>query len=410
MCISVFDESDPKQHTMKVLFGCGLYFGFRGRMEHHDLLKRNIGTGIFEEGHQFSGMKYVAVRMMNDKTNKITLHNPRERDCGKLMRLPVLNNDPTSNCFAGSLLRYIEKTDKDQIHLHCRAVPEKNRKVQMNKGLKGFYYQNLNIGPNTISELFKEGAEICGLLSEDFCPHSLRALFITTLVNDENVSIQESMKAARHSSVSAHLEYIQTGKKSEGKRIECLVGAAAKMEKNSVGPNLVENKVSGSLKKSPGPSPKNHSTPQKTPPGFSTQMEWIRFCEEKKEFIKALGLSPESSQESIDISKAKRKIDDLGEVAVKKRKAHKGKLLKEIRKLRSELREKKALLDEKSEQFDSANSMFDRVIERERLYRRELDMHYERDMEEKSRNINCLLHSQDKNQKRVIELQEMYTK
>ena len=82
---------------------------------------------------------------------------------------------------------------------------------------------------------------------------------------------------------------------------------------------------------------------------------------------------------------------------------------KEIRKLRSELREKKALLDEKTEQFDSANSMFDRVIERERLYRRELDMHYERDMEEKSRNINCLLHSQDKNQKRVIELEEMYT-
>ena len=68
--ISTFDEIDPEQHTIKVLFGCGIYFGFRGRAEHHAIEKDHIGEGIFEEGHRFGGMPFVSVRVMNDKTNR----------------------------------------------------------------------------------------------------------------------------------------------------------------------------------------------------------------------------------------------------------------------------------------------------------------------------------------------------
>jgi hypothetical protein len=109
VCISAFDEDDPKQHTMKILFGCGVYFGFRGRLEHHALEKAHIGVGTFEKGYRFEDMQYVGVRVIDDKTNRITLHNPYSRDTGKLMRMPILDKDPTSSYFGGSLLRYIEK-------------------------------------------------------------------------------------------------------------------------------------------------------------------------------------------------------------------------------------------------------------------------------------------------------------
>ena len=43
------------------------------------------------------------------------------------------------------------------------------------------------------------------------------------MVNDESVSMKESMKAARHSSVDAHLGYIEEGKVSEENRITSLL-------------------------------------------------------------------------------------------------------------------------------------------------------------------------------------------
>ena len=94
---------------MKILFGCGLYFGFRGRSEHQDLEKEHIGTGTFQKDHAYGGLPYVSVRVMNDKTNRITLHNSYLRDTGKLMRIPVLDDNATSSCFGGSLLRYLKK-------------------------------------------------------------------------------------------------------------------------------------------------------------------------------------------------------------------------------------------------------------------------------------------------------------
>ena len=53
VCISSFDESDFRQHTMKILFGCGSHFGFRGRLNHHSLETEHIGKGTFEKDHLF---------------------------------------------------------------------------------------------------------------------------------------------------------------------------------------------------------------------------------------------------------------------------------------------------------------------------------------------------------------------
>ena len=51
--------------------------------------------------------------------------------------------------------------------------------------------------------------------------------------------------------------------------------------------------------------------------------------------------------------------------------------------------------------------MFDRVIEKERLYGRDLDTHYEKDMEEKSRNTPASFILKIGGKKMMIELEEM---
>ena len=280
VCISAFDESDPRQHTMKILFGCGLYFGFRGRSEHQNLEKEHIGTGIFQKDHAYGGLPYVGVKVMNDKTNRITLHNSYTRDTGKLMRIPVLDDDPTSSCFGGSLLRYVKKMNNDQRFVHCRSVDVSKRHSQIKRGLKGFYYENCRLGQNKIAQLFKEGADILGVDSNNFCPHSLRALFITNMVNNGNVSNEESMKAARHSSVSAHLEYQETGQVSEGNRIKCLLDARPDKEK-SPGPQLKVTTPKAVLLPST-PRTSNSTSSSVPAPGFATQLEWASFCREKR--------------------------------------------------------------------------------------------------------------------------------
>ena len=52
--------------------------------------------------------------------------------------------------------------------------------------------------------------------------HGFRRLFITTLVNDPGVNLEESMSAARHSSVSAHRAYMARDSASEVAKFRAL--------------------------------------------------------------------------------------------------------------------------------------------------------------------------------------------
>ena len=53
--LSKFDENDPRRHQMKILFGCGIYYGFRGSNEHIFLEIANITHGTFSSKHPFAG-------------------------------------------------------------------------------------------------------------------------------------------------------------------------------------------------------------------------------------------------------------------------------------------------------------------------------------------------------------------
>ena len=78
LCLSSFDESDPIQHIMKILFGFGIYFGFRGRMEHAKMHVSHIQTGVFEKGHQFEGKRFVGVRTLLDKKTSSPFITPTQ--------------------------------------------------------------------------------------------------------------------------------------------------------------------------------------------------------------------------------------------------------------------------------------------------------------------------------------------
>ena len=57
---------------------------------------------------------------------------------------------------------------------------------------------------------------------EEFRSHSLRALYVTYLANDDGVSATETMLASRHSSISANAAYQQSNSRSESNRFKAL--------------------------------------------------------------------------------------------------------------------------------------------------------------------------------------------
>jgi len=214
--ISVFDENDPSQHQMKLLYGCGCKFGLRGNEEHTLLEVRNITRGHFSTQHPWAGSEYYGLEGLTDKTHKLDVHNDHVRENSDYMRLPVLNDDPWSDCLAGSIKRFLQKLTAGQTRIYCKVVPLELRMDSESSYFGQYFYPNNPLGKNTVLKLFKSGAKLQGLSNPDsFSPHSLRAYFVTRLANDSGVSIQECMTASRHSSVAASAIYQERDMNSE---------------------------------------------------------------------------------------------------------------------------------------------------------------------------------------------------
>ena len=73
--LSLFNEADPQQHLMKVLFGCGAMFGFRGSAEHTYLELGHIRKGTFAPGHPWEGKTYYGFGGFQYKTNRLSLRH-----------------------------------------------------------------------------------------------------------------------------------------------------------------------------------------------------------------------------------------------------------------------------------------------------------------------------------------------
>ena len=220
--LALFDENIPIQHLMKILFGLGGQCGFRGE-EYVILLLMHLCSGIFEVGHPLEGLEWYGFSGFTDKTCKLTYNNPHVRTDEKFMRFPVLENDPSS--LGAAIKRLLPKLAPGQNRLFCKVMDEKARANYVRAGgdPQVCFYASCPMGKATISKLFKDGAAILGLKDpEDFYPHSLRAMFITQLANNENVNLEELMRSARHKSASSSANYMQRSGLSETNKFRAL--------------------------------------------------------------------------------------------------------------------------------------------------------------------------------------------
>ena len=221
--LAKFDENIPVQHQMKILFGCGIYLGMRGNSEHTDLLVTNLEKGKFPVGHPWANHEYVCIKYTIDKTHKLNLHNTTSRDNSKYMRLPIVEGDPEN--LAASIVRYLAKLAPSQKRFYTQPMESRAMvKYQQNGGDPMVaYHHNLPYGHNKILQLFREGAALLGLPDPgSFCPHSLRSVFITTLANNPNVSLEETMRSARHSNAESTTAYINRSTESESNKFVAL--------------------------------------------------------------------------------------------------------------------------------------------------------------------------------------------
>lgn len=229
--LGTFDENDLKQHQLKILVGCGIYFGFRGIGEHTYLTIDMIIQGKFETGHVFEDYDFVGIGSMIDKSNQLSRTQSYKRDTSNLMRMPIIDNKPESDDFGGSFVRLLNKVKKNKKNLE-----EKNR-FYLRPEKDGKEFSSGVLGHNKIRDYMKDAAKILGIPQQDFKGgQAWRALFITTMVNDSRVSTAEAMKSARHNSVAANKNYQATDIVSEGKKQQCLL-------ENFTGKTGLENKT-----------------------------------------------------------------------------------------------------------------------------------------------------------------------
>ena len=221
--LSKVNEEDPREHLMKIGFGCRMFWAFRGRDEYVNLSRSTFSEGVFNEKHPFAGQPFVALKFIgNEKTHKLSVHASYLRDTTNIMRAPINHDDPRD--FGASLLRLFQKMASNQDRIYCQPVLKPHR-----QRVGGWYYPNKPLGENTVSILFKDGAKILGLKNpEEFGMHSLRAYCITTMANSEDVSLEECMNVARHSSVAANVIYQERSSTSEGNRMKATGGICQK--------------------------------------------------------------------------------------------------------------------------------------------------------------------------------------
>lgn len=210
---------------MKILFGCGIYAAFRGSSEHVLFSPSHVSFGIYPEDYEvpeLRGVRFASIDAFGtDKSHKITVNQNYSRETSGVLCFPINENDP--NCFGASLRRYINKLSPGQKRMYCYWRTDAAAVFPGGDGgsLQYIFHARKPLGMNKIRELFTEGAAILGL-PKKFLPHSLRALCITRMVNDNGVSLSETMEVARHSSVAASKDYMVVNGVSAFNRMKAL--------------------------------------------------------------------------------------------------------------------------------------------------------------------------------------------
>ena len=311
--LSRFNEADPRQHQMKLLFGFGMYAAFRGIREHVNLSPSHIVQGQFPLQHpvpELAGKPFIAVTcVLDEKTNKLSVNNVYVRDTSNQFRIPVDWSDPEN--FGACVLRFLQKCSPGQDRMYCKVAsfPHKQRLIADGYPDAEFFAKR-PLGLNMVRVLFKEGAKILGL-PEDFRPHSLRGACITKLVNAPDVSLAETMSHARHNSVSASKNYQRIDGISEGNRFRALGLIPAQAHSTAKEEAVASGKTSSPIVDFPSSSSPTSSS-FFIPTG---KTEYVDPQAEEK-----LEADDKFSVNDVEITYLQRQIDDLQD-SIERRKA-----------------------------------------------------------------------------------------
>ena len=227
--MNVFDENDPLDHLLKVLVGNGIFAGLRGGKEQWGMKVSQVVSGSYPLGHEFHGLTWAGIDHRNRKSLKLRPSNVYFEEDASVNRQPVWDNDPTSDCWAGSLLRFKAKAGPNQDKLYCYPATPAIISVFCAQGFSSAKYNpSQPIGENSLNKMLKMAAKRLGFdKPEDITGHMLRRNVVTELVNDPHVNLAESMAVTGHKSVSAHLSYIEKDAVSEVERVKSLIPAYA---------------------------------------------------------------------------------------------------------------------------------------------------------------------------------------
>jgi hypothetical protein len=222
--LSIFDEADPWQHMMKIMFGCGIYCMFRSK-EHAFFNVNQVKFGHYPRTYEYPGLAgqpYVSINNLTDKSHRITVNNNHARQTSEFLRFSINRDDPAD--WGASTERYMQKLAPGQTRMYCKPASQSyiNSTYRRHGNNSSIFYPNTPLGINKITALMVEGARILGIPHNNFRPHALRAVGITNLANNSSISDAERCRAARHSTVNANRVYQTVDGRSEANRLIAL--------------------------------------------------------------------------------------------------------------------------------------------------------------------------------------------
>jgi hypothetical protein len=208
MDLSIFDEADPWQHMMKVMFGCGIYCMFQSK----DHAYFNVNQVMF--GHypwtfeypELAGKPYVLINNLTGvRSHRITVNKNHARQTSNFLHFSINQDDPAN--WGASMERYMAKLTPGQTKMYCKPAVEAyiNSTYQHYGNNSSIFYPNTPLrGISKIIALMVESVIILGIPHKNFCTHVLHAVGITNLANNSSISDAERCCAACHSTMNAN--------------------------------------------------------------------------------------------------------------------------------------------------------------------------------------------------------------
>lgn len=206
---------------MQKLFGTilkdvGTKLLLRGNKEMTELKWSHFKFGTAMSGPLAGAPLVTFDQGMGDKTRKLDLRNPFTRSGERKLRYIHNENEPKDMYF--KILKYRQMCPPSQIRFFCHSMSANQMQKAVKSGLNWKVNPNRPIGKNALTTFSPMLCQAAGL-SKIIGNHSWRAFGITKLANAPDVSLEESMYAARHASASTHAMYQRPSDLSEFNRL-----------------------------------------------------------------------------------------------------------------------------------------------------------------------------------------------